>query len=122
MRGPYQITDSSDNLAYYYKDYNETGTVMYMNCLDTKLKLLTNQGINFTTFLPTDVPKQERILALVKNAFYIFMPNGKILSEVQMRCKALKNQDNIDIKDVSDNIKYFIFNNIERVYELCRVG
>lgn len=118
LRGPFSFQDTRDNLAYYYQDYEGMGYMFFMNCLGSKLNFLANTNVNYASFIETDIPKEERILVQIGTAFFIFKPNGQIMSEVKIKDKKLRSEYSLSVQGVSDNAKYFVFYYINKVFEL----
>lgn len=119
------MKDGTDNLAYFFEDQENDGYAVFINCLDNKLNLLTNVKASYASFLQQECFGNEEILVCIRGVFFIFSPNGEIKQEVPIidpgNIDKLK-QVEIEVEDVSDTLKYFVFKQIEKVYELATDG
>jgi len=57
------------------------------------------------------------ILVGIKNKYFLFKPNGEIVQEVPIE-GSTPNEPGLQIKDVSDNLEYFLFQDRNQIYSL----
>ena len=58
---------------------------------------------------------ENLVLLGINGRFYIFKPNGEIQQEVLIE---EQEDQKLEIKDVSDNLQFFVFQNVEQVFHL----
>lgn len=113
------MPDQPQNLAYIYETYY-SAYCSFISTIDSKLTNLTKVEPSFATFLETDIPGEEKILVCIENKFFIFKPNGQIVQEVDFVDAELDQKEDMTftVKEVSSNMQFFIFEEMNVVYQL----
>lgn len=120
IQGPFSISDSIDSLAYFSQTPQGENFCVFKNCMSSKTNFLVNVECSYASFLNQEVFEFAEILVGIKGNFFIFRPNGEIEQEVHFLEAPTKEKRPWEDKilDVSDTLNYFVFEGIERVYEL----
>lgn len=107
------------NLAYVYSSYSGANCC-FQSEIDSRLTNISKVAPSFSTFLETDVPGEERILVCIENQFFIFKPNGQIVQEVEFVDPELEGKagQEFRVREVSSNMVYFVFEELDVVYQL----
>lgn len=67
------------------------------------------------TFIPSIQFNDPLLLAGINGQYFIFRPNGEIKQTI-----SIPDQDgaNLQVRDVSDNLEFYVFEDISKVYQL----